>query len=1832
MGLSRLDNFLKSVRGTIIYVDPNSIDATDSVENQGNSLTRPFKTIQRALIEASRFSYQRGFDNDRFDKTTILIYPGEHIVDNRPGWIPDGASNYRLRNGTTSSNLTEFNLLSNFDLSSESNDLYKYNSIYGGVILPRGTSIVGLDLRKTKIRPKYVPNPTNNNIERSTIFRVTGACYLWQFSIFDSDSNGQCYVDYTNNLFVPNFSHHKLSCFEYADGVNDVSINDTFLTYSTDRTDLEMYYEKIGLAYGQSSGREISPDYTLTVDIQPKIDEYRIVGSKGIDVGITSIRSGNGIVGSTNITVNVSGSVSGLDVDTPFKIQGVGASGYDGQYVVSQVNSSTEVVYRVQNVPQNLLPNVSSATLSLTVDTVTSASPYIFNVSLRSVYGMCGLHADGSKASGFKSMVVAQFTGIALQKDVNAFVKYNSSSSTYEDVSATGNSNINTDSRAKFKIEYENFHIKCSNDAYLQIVSVFAIGYAQHFLAESGGDQSINNSNSNFGAKSLVATGFKPEAFQRDDVGYITHILPPKEIESEETTLEYYAIDVAKTIGVGNTSRLYFYNQLLPSTPPDTVVQGYRIGAKNNEQLKVLINQSGVSTEYFAKIIIPNTTTTTSEKIFNVGRSVGINSISNNTLTLTTPHNFINGESIRLISNDGNLPDGIEHNQIYYTITTSVVGIGTNQIKIAQTLNDAGSATPVTINNKGGNLSIVSRVSDKKCGDIGHPVQYDNVNNQWYVTASGITTENTIYPAIVGLGTTNLGSSTPRTYLTRRSDSRFLVDTTYRFRYVIPADSPISSRQPLDGYIIQESNTSIGSSTTEIAYQFNPTSITLSNSTQLRNPRIISNATWNSNVAQINTELPHNLNVGCEVEILNIKSTTNPTGIANICYNGKFIVSEISSAKQFTYSLNSPPGTFTSNTSQRDNYLPYFKRKKLNNTYNVYRSQEVQAYIPGKQDGIYYLIVTNSSNSPTIVPFNNLKFSQPIQNLYPQLNRDNPKSDPKASISHAKSNIIGQVVVNEPQNSLTKETLDKEILDFNIGVGITNIISTNGIDHTIYSSIDHGLNRITGLSISNAGSGYVAGNYYGINLVGAAGSTTGNHANARVTVDGSGVISSIKIMDGGSAYGIGNTLSISGVSTTVGYSPAIVQVNSIYSNGGDTIKIQGIGDNDYEKYNTLYKISNVVTGNTRQFQVSSASTINSPAVAGIVPSILNRASYNLTGRSLFSPIAVYNTTTGITTVTTSENHGFNVDNKVNIRGTINTEYDGEFIIKKVPSLSTFEIDLGIGTTISSSTSNLNIYRPGFVSQGGLVNITNENLGGRLHTIYAGITTTLSAAITDVNSQNIQISNVSVLDLNVGDFLLIDNEIVRVKQTVTSNPITVFRGLLGTRKGTHVNGSVVRRIDAIPIEFRRNSIIRASGHTFEYLGFGPGNYSTAFPDRQDRNITPQEQLLSQSTKMDGGVVVFTGMNANGDFYVGNKKLNSTTGQEEIFDSPIPTVTGEDPGTNKGAGVGFDIQNPIEVTVNRSLRVEGGENADIISQFDGPVVFNNKVTSVSDKGFEVNSLLLQGNSNVSRKYTVGISTPTLAGNPGDVVYKDNPTKGGYLGWIYTTENDWYRFGNVGISKTQNIGIFDGVGIKTNSLSGFDLFVNGNTNLAGNLFVSGTIGGNFSVDSLWVSDAVGIHTTDYVGLGTTSARAGYALYANGNSEIEGSLRVYEIIERATISNSALTGLFNLDLKNNNVYYYTTNAIGNWNLNFRGDSGESLNSFMRIGESITVAILTTQGPTAFVNSIVQIDGVVVTPKYYGGLSITTGNPNSIDLYTYVIIKTAANTFTVLYSQSQYT
>jgi hypothetical protein len=1794
MGLSRLENFLKSVRGNILYVDPNSLDATDSIENQGNSLTRPFKTIQRALVEAARFSYQRGLNNDRFGKTTILVYPGDHVVDNRPGWIPDGSNNFRLRNGTTSNNFPPFELSTNFDLSDPDNALYKLNSIHGGVIVPRGTSLIGLDLRKTKIRPKYVPNPINDNIERSAIFRVTGGCYFWQFSIFDADPNDQCYIDYTSNLFVPNFSHHKLSCFEYVDGVNQVSIKDEFQTYFTDRTDLDMYYEKVGLAYGASSGRSIEPDYpSSSIDIEPKIDEYRIVGSTGLSVGITSIRSGDGVTSSTTITVTTESAVSGLEVDTPFRIEGISAEGYDGNFVVTEKISDTQIKYKVQNAPTVADPSAIGSVLSLSSDTVTSASPYIFNLSLRSVYGMCGILADGDKASGFKSMVIAQFTGIGLQKDDNAFVLYDETTGTYKDNTFSGNETISSNSRAIYKPSYRNFHIKCINDAFVQNVSIFAIGYAEHFSVESGGDQSVTNSNSNFGSKSLVASGFRRNAFPQDDRGYITHIIPPKEISNEEISIEFGAIDVSSTVGVSTNERLYLYNEKNLDISPNHVIEGYRIGARENDTIRVLISSGGITNEYSSRIVMPNSQTS-SEKSFNVGRSsIGINSITSNIITLTSPHTFENGESIRIISETGQLPDGVIQNTVYYAITNTNVGSGftsgdTSLIKIAKTLNDAKDASEITLNNKGGSLKVVSRVSDKVPGDIGHPIQYDTTVGQWYVKVSTSSTDNTIRPIIVSLGTGGLGEATPRTYIKRKKYNRNSADTIYRLRYVIPkGTSEKYARPPSDGFILQESNDTTGASDTEIQKYFN--SGTFTEFGEQRNFRFIANASWDgSNTAKITTELPHNLKVGSQVELVNVKSTFNTTGIGDSGFNRTYVVSGISSAKEFSVGLNTNPGTFANNTSSRTTSLPYFKRKKYNNIYYIYRNQEVQKYVPGKQDGVYYLTIVNSSNTPAVQPFTGESYSQPVKELYPQTNRDNPISDPKEAKSFASSSLIGEVVVSDVQNSITKETVSKILSDTNIGVGITNIVSTSSTTHTVHTTIDHGLNRITKVNLVYGGVGYgegSGGTYYNARLVGFAGSTTGYHATARVAVNPSGNITDIRIMDGGSAYGIGNTLTVTGIATTTGFVRAIVQVAEIYNNVGDVLRVSGVSSESLQGYNDLYRITNVLVGAAKSFTVTSSNSISGFSTVG-VGSILSQSAYAyLTGKSIRVSNINYNKVTGLATVTTLDNHGFSVDNKVRIAGSTQSFYNGDFVVKQNLGLNTFVLNVGVSNTVPSVSGTIYAYPEGVTSNDGSISSNYENISGRMNVSYAGISTTLLYNVGDETTEDITITGIDKLDIKIGDYLQIGDELVRVKTTVSNtigatDPIKVFRGVLGTKASTHSLGATVRRVNLIPVELRRHSIIRASGHTFEYVGFGPGNYSTAFPDKQDRQISAQEELLAQSTRREGGINFYTGMNDKGISYSGNKKLSTVTGQEEIFDTPIQTVTGEDIGSEPA----LNVINPVEGNFARSIKVEGGSGGNAISEFNGPVIFGDKVTSTSTKGIEASSLFLQGNVDVSRKYTVGTSQPTIAGNPGDVQYNANPTSGGSLGWVYTTNNQWELFGAIGgygggIGAAQT-----GVGVATaGAYIGFSTLIT-------------FIGQNISINPQF-SPATGITTLTFVGLGTTAILGNNTIGGSSgnrwniipNVSAGGTMEIGRYIDFHNTATDTSDYTYRLDNSSNGVLQTSGSlTIGNsGELNFTPASDHYLEFYTNANEIVYLRLL--KNDADFHNAItLQRDGGV--------------------------------------------
>lgn len=129
-----------------------------------------------------------------------------------------------------------------------------------------------------------------------------------------------------------------------------------------------------------------------------------------------------------------------------------------------------------------------------------------------------------------------------------------------------------------------------------------------------------------------------------------------------------------------------------------------------------------------------------------------------------------------------------------------------------------------------------------------------------------------------------------------------------------------------------------------------------------------------------------------------------------------------------------------------------------------------------------------------------------------------------------------------------------------------------------------------------------------------------------------------------------------------------------------------------------------------------------------------------------------------------------------------------------------------------------------------------------------------------------------------------------------------------------------------------------------------------------------------------------------------------------------------------------------------------------------------------------------------------------------------------------------------------------------------------------------------------------------------------------------IQQVIETANVDATALNANTNFDVLEGAVKLYTANNAANWTLNVRGNSSTNLNAVLNTGDSVTIAYLATQlSANTYYQSAMQIDGTSVTPKWQGGSAPSAGNATSIDVYSFTILKTAANTYTVLGSQTQY-
>lgn len=664
--------------GKTVYVNCNDSKADDSLTNNGENLNRPFKSIERALIQAARISYVAGTGSeagaagaDKFEYTSIIVYPGQYEVDNRPG---EFVGSYNSGNPADSYQGDYSTFLTAGSLTQA--DFYKFNSLDGGIILPRGTSIVGLDLRKTVIRPKYVPDA--NSGTEGAIFRLTGGCYVWQLTI--KDAAGQPYYNKSQQYSDANRSHHKLVGFKFA------TVGD-----------LASYYRKID------------------------------------------------------------------HVDTA--IPATGSSVYE----------------LFQRVEENRI--VGNSTNSSTIDSVASASPYVFNCSLRSIWGMSGMHADGNDASGFRSMVVAQYTGISLQKDDRAFFLDGTTTSAIQDADSRHRNPNST-----YVESWRHYHIKASNSSFIQIVSVFAVGFADHFYAASGGDLSITNSNSNFGNRSLRAQGFQDGIFSQNNKGAVTALIPPKGVDPtnvnnlSEVTFGY--INVSKTLGVANA------NSTSPNSNGNFKILYLGQPVKQSDIPEVALNEGGTTTRY---LVLGNSYQYTLGKKNNEKIYLDFEGAAGSTTVYQENVRFsssANDPYYNLHNNDTRYGYGWE--PISSTVNSETLGYIYVKVTYAPTATSFAS----------GDNGVLKKVFEQTATTTSTPTFTTGTTGTVTVSTQTVTTFS--YNYFYGL--------TKQPYITRIDDKRGQTggkDLLWRLEYTIPKTAT-NAKAPEERYVIYPRNYSNG--------------------------------------------------------------------------------------------------------------------------------------------------------------------------------------------------------------------------------------------------------------------------------------------------------------------------------------------------------------------------------------------------------------------------------------------------------------------------------------------------------------------------------------------------------------------------------------------------------------------------------------------------------------------------------------------------------------------------------------------------------------------------------------------------------------------------------------------------------------------------------------------------------------------------------------------------------------------------------------------------------------------------------------------------------------
>lgn len=520
--------------GRVVFVAPEFPLSSDSLLNDGQAL--PYQTLNRAVIEITKIRVSDilagNTPSGEGNRYVIYVAPSRTTVVNTPGVAVD---NFTVDFSSNPLQTVQFA------------ELAQFNSETGGLIVPGGISILGMDLKKSELKPTYTPSYKNpaypealagENQPLASMFKVAGNSYCKEFSVTDK----------VNLRYV--VSAKAQSDADAAPAV-----------FESDRPHGLNYNDSVTLGYPSTVDQSTGNLPAGTYYVEP-IDSFHFLLAPGSLVGenapayvafaqlpsfanasFIKLIVSNQLKSAHRLNVSQFASLAELS-EYYTKIQKAFSNFFGGKITPGETLVGKEE-YVIVASTATAYPN------NMATNNTRNSSAYFSSVNLRSNYGMCFGDFDGSAVEGFRSVIANECTVVSLQEDPAAYEIFTTvngeekwwplTQATYYTIPLenrpasiadtpveTQLQKLNETPVSKIRYYYEtlkteggestgltdvdndfrHYGFRIRNNAYGQLQSTYTIGTAIGSWAFNGGLIHLTNSTSNFGSIAFKSEGF----------------------------------------------------------------------------------------------------------------------------------------------------------------------------------------------------------------------------------------------------------------------------------------------------------------------------------------------------------------------------------------------------------------------------------------------------------------------------------------------------------------------------------------------------------------------------------------------------------------------------------------------------------------------------------------------------------------------------------------------------------------------------------------------------------------------------------------------------------------------------------------------------------------------------------------------------------------------------------------------------------------------------------------------------------------------------------------------------------------------------------------------------------------------------------------------------------------------------------------------------------------------------------------------------------------------------------------------------------------------------